>query len=241
MKGMFFGGVTALALLAGPALAADIPVKAPPMGSAVWNWSGIYVGGQAGVNYGTTQSIDGDSGAAITDKYHPVGMLLGGTVGLNRQFGNIVIGAEADIGWTNKRDSTADIPPFNTAFFERFDERWLATYRGRLGFVFGSRGNWMIYGTAGGASADVRIEVNSGGGAQISESRTLTGWTAGGGFETLLGPNWSLKSEVLFVSFDDKAYFTPSPNGSFLSNRVVQTDQIVGRFGINYRFSPLGW
>ena len=99
----------------------------------------------------------------------------------------------------------------------------------------------MIYGTGGGASASVKIAVNSGGGAQISETRTLSGWTAGGGVETLLGPNWSLKSEVLFVRFDDKTYFTPSPSVTFLSNRIVHTDQIIGRMGISYRFSPMGW
>jgi len=241
MKWLLMSMAAVAALAAGPASAADMPLKAPPAASALWNWSGIYVGGQGGVNYGTTQSFNQATGAAITDKYHPVGLLLGGTIGLNRQLGNIVIGVEGDIAWTNKRDSTHDIAPFNTTFFEQFDERWIATYRGRLGFVFGSRGHWMIYGTGGGASASVKIAVNSGAGAQISETRTLTGWTAGGGVETLLGPKWSLKSEVLFVRFDDKTYFTPSPNGSFLSNRIVQTDQIIGRVGISYRFSPMGW
>jgi len=230
------------ALGGGVAVAADMPLKAPA--GAYWNWSGIYVGVQGGSNYATTQSIYGkpgdvNEGRAINDKYHPVGLLLGGTAGVNWQFGNIVIGAEGDIGWTNTRDSAHDISPFNTAFFEQFDEKWLATYRGRVGFVFGSQGNWMIYGTGGGASASLNIAVN-GGGARISETRTLNGWTAGGGVETLLGPNWSLKSEVLFVRFDDKAYFTPAPNSNFLSNRVVQTDQVISRVGLNYRF-PIGW
>jgi outer membrane immunogenic protein len=236
MKTMLMSVVMA-ALGSGAAVAADMPLKAPA--GVYWNWSGVYVGAQAGSNYATTQSIYGPTGQAINDKYHPVGLLLGGTAGVNWQFGNIVIGAEGDIGWTNTRDSAHDISPFNTAFFEQFDEKWLATYRGRVGFVFGSQGNWMIYGTGGGASASVNIAVN-GGGARISETRTLNGWTAGGGVETLLGPNWSLKSEVLFVRFDDKAYFTPAPNSNFLSNRVVQTDQVISRVGLNYRF-PVGW
>jgi len=223
----------------GPAFAADIPLKAPAA-SPYLNWSGIYFGVEGGTNFGTTQSIFGPTGQAINNKYHPVGMLLGGTAGLNWQIGSIVIGAEGDIGWTNKRDSAHDIAPFNTTFFEQFNEKWIATYRGRLGFVFGSQGNWMIYGTGGGASASVNIAVN-GSGARISETRTLNGWTAGGGVETLLGPNWSLKSEVLFVRFDDKAFFTPAPNPLFLSNRVIQTDQVISRVGLNYRFGLMGW
>jgi opacity protein-like surface antigen len=239
MKTVLMGTVAAIILGVGSAVAADIPLKAPAANPYL-NWSGFYIGGQGGLNYGTTDSILGTTGQAINQKYHPVGMLLGGTAGVNWQLGNIVIGAEGDIGWTNKRDSAHDVAPFNTTFFEKFDERWLATYRGRIGFVFGSQGNWMIYGTGGGASASVNIAVN-GSGARISESRTLNGWTAGGGFETLLGPNWSLKSEVLFVRFDDKTYFTPALNPLFLSNRVIQTDQVVGRVGINYRFGPMGW
>jgi outer membrane immunogenic protein len=245
MKTMLMGTVAAIVLGVGSAVAADIPLKAPAANPYL-SWTGFYIGAQAGTNYGTTQSVYGLpgqtlTGRAINDKYHPVGLLLGGTAGVNWQIGNIVIGAEGDIGWTNKRDSAHDIAPFNTSFFEQFDEKWLATYRGRVGFVFGSQGNWMIYGTGGGASASVNIAVNSGGGARISETRTLNGWTAGGGIETLLGPNWSLKSEVLFVRFDDKAYFTPAPNPLFLSNRVIQTDQLISRVGINYRFGPMGW
>jgi outer membrane immunogenic protein len=229
------------ALAVGPASAADMPLKAPPGAIGPNNWSGLYIGGHGGLSYGTTQSIDQDTGSAITDKYNPVGLLLGGSIGLNRQFGNIVIGAEGDIALTAMKDTTHDISPFNTAFFEQFDQRWIATYRGRLGVVLGSQGQSMIYGTAGGASASIKIAVNSGGGAQIAETRTLNGWTAGGGFETLLSLHWSLRSEILYVRFDDKTYFTPSPSVTFLSNRIVQTDQIIGRIGLSYRFSPMGW
>jgi len=232
---------TAVVALGGTAFAADIPLKAPPGAAPALSWSGIYVGVQGGANYVTTQSVWEPTGEAITDKYHPVGLLFGGTAGLNWQIGrNIVIGAEGDWSWTNARDSAHDIPPFNTAFFETFRENWIATYRGRLGFTFGANNNWMIYGTGGGASANVKIAVHSPS-VQISESRTLSGWTAGGGVETLLGPNWSMKSEVLFVRLDDKAYFTPAPNSLFLSNRVVQTDQLIARVGVNYRFGPMGW
>src|SRR4051812_28309020 len=115
-KGLLIGTAVA-ALMGGSALAADMPLKAPQ--GPAWNWSGIYVGIQGGSNYGTTQSIFGDTGQAINNKYHPVGLLLGGTAGLNWQLGNIVIGAEGDIGWTNKRDSAHDIAPFNTSFFEQ--------------------------------------------------------------------------------------------------------------------------
>jgi len=102
----------------GPAFAADIPLKAPAA-SPYLNWSGIYFGVEGGTNFGTTQSIFGPTGQAINNKYHPVGMLLGGTAGLNWQIGSIVIGGEGDIGWTNKRDSAHDIAPFNTTFFEQ--------------------------------------------------------------------------------------------------------------------------
>src|ERR1700683_5668168 len=48
MKRSLFG-ITAIAALVGtPALAADIPLKAPPPQPAAWTWTGFYLGLNAG-------------------------------------------------------------------------------------------------------------------------------------------------------------------------------------------------
>src|SRR5215510_2798348 len=49
MKRILFGSMALIALgLSAPAMAADMPVKAPPPPPVVWNWSGVYLGAHAG-------------------------------------------------------------------------------------------------------------------------------------------------------------------------------------------------
>jgi outer membrane immunogenic protein len=44
----FFWGTLGLIAMAAPALAADLPVKAPPPVIPMFNWSGFYIGGNGG-------------------------------------------------------------------------------------------------------------------------------------------------------------------------------------------------
>ena len=52
------------------------------------------------------------------------------------------------------------------------------------------------------------------------------GWTAGGGIEFAISPNWSVKAEYLYVDFQNE---TIGP-GTF---RLIEN---VVRGGVNYRF-----
>ena len=86
MKHLFFGSVALLALAAaGPAGAADMPVKgarmqaAPPVG--VYNWTGFYIGGNVGYGWGNrTAAFTPDDVLAI----FTCGGDLGGTCPLRR-------------------------------------------------------------------------------------------------------------------------------------------------------------
>ena len=87
-----------------------MPVKAPVFKAPVMttvSWTGFYVGGIAGVDYGRSEYIvPGLAGADI----HPSGTLLGGTVGYNYQIDKYVLGIEADDSWTNYRGSAPCSP-----------------------------------------------------------------------------------------------------------------------------------
>jgi outer membrane immunogenic protein len=108
----------AIATLIGtPALAADMPLKAPPAPPApVCIWCGWYIGLNAGytwsnndpVNTTTTNlsaipGLNGDVGGAIatqgTGSASPKnnGFIGGGQIGYNQQFANYVLGIETDI------------------------------------------------------------------------------------------------------------------------------------------------
>src|SRR6185437_7604937 len=80
------------------------------------------------------------------------------------------------------------------------ETRWDASARARLGYLV--MPNVLIYATGGAAWLDVKTTSNCDtgpiGGCQhggltpavISQSKTLTGWTIGGGLEAMLTRNW---------------------------------------------------
>ena len=105
-----------------PAIAADLPVKAPPPApvmAPILYWGGFYVGVNGGYSWGR---VDRDltffnpiTGVAIVP---PVGIggtgdsnlnggLFGGQIGYNWQTGNWVFGFETDAQWTNQRGSAS--------------------------------------------------------------------------------------------------------------------------------------
>jgi outer membrane immunogenic protein len=59
LRGPLLASVAVLALAAAsPALAADLPLKAPPPAVAAWNWSGFYIGGHGGYGWGHDAQTD---------------------------------------------------------------------------------------------------------------------------------------------------------------------------------------
>lgn len=222
----------ALAAAGSPALAADLggyraevepadnspPVKLTP-------WRGFYVGLNGGYAWGsgdpTIVTDDTDSGAL--DAIDPSGFLGGGQIGYNAQFGNFVIGAEADIqgGWVDG-SKAGNVPPLG-AVATSSELNWLSTVRGRIGFA-GDR--MLIYGTGGVAWADMDFTANG-----VSGGDTMTGYAVGGGVEWMLSGNWTARAEYLYVDLGD-ARITDDVGGSATFDNAFH----VMRAGINYKF-----
>jgi opacity protein-like surface antigen len=71
------------------------------------------------------------------------------------------------------------------------------------------------------------------------ESNTRSGWTVGGGIEYAVSYGWSLKSEFLYVKFDDYTTFTNGPfsvTGGNIHPRTVKLEDYISRVGLNYKF-----
>jgi outer membrane immunogenic protein len=218
----------ALSVAALPAVAADYPLKAPP--PPIWTWTGFYIG----VSGGGVTSGQVDDSLAGAGRFHAGvdGGLFGGTVGWNWQSGIWVVGLEGDWSWTNLR-GTAVCP--NPAFTCTGSADWLATVRGRLGVA--SLGSTLFYVTGGVAWGKAFETFNPvGGGASNSQGATLTGWTAGGGVEFMIAPNWTFKGEVLFVDLGDHTFpdfaAPPLKGGATL----YALDFWVFRGGVNFKF-----
>jgi outer membrane immunogenic protein len=133
MKKFLLGGVALVAMFVGPAMAADMRVKAPvlkaPPPPAVYNWAGCYVGGNAGwiggrdrvrlapagtyltpagaaapPNAGGTGLLAGDQAiVTLALASNDSGFEGGGQIGCNWQNGMFVFGGEADFNYSGLR------------------------------------------------------------------------------------------------------------------------------------------
>jgi outer membrane immunogenic protein len=222
--------------------AADLPVAPtlPPNylpAYGPYNWSGFYLGVNGG--YGAADSTFTAPGFS-TGAIKPTGAIVGGTIGINYQAQNFVVGLEGDAGYSTLKGSTAPASGVcssaagTTASCE-VNENLLATLRARLGFAFD---RVLFYGTAGGAFANVRAGLSPPG---AFDSSLQSGWTAGAGIEVMFpDPNWTAKIEYLYV--DLAALFcSPStgncgPTFGVAGGNVSFTENVV-RAGLNYKFS----
>jgi outer membrane immunogenic protein len=180
MKKIALLSVAAAALLASPAVAADMSrgYTAPAPYSA-FSWAGLYVGANLGYQFGTVHNSGAD----------PDGFMGGLQVGYNWQTGQFVYGVETDIQFSNAED---------TSGANKFSNPWFGTVRGRLGVAMN---NMLFYGTGGLAYGEGKLVSPFG-----TETHSHFGWTAGVGAEVALARNWSAKVEYLFIDLTDERY-----------------------------------
>jgi outer membrane immunogenic protein len=106
-------------------------------------------------------------------------------------------------------------------------EHWLGTARARIGFAVD---RLLIFGTAGGASGDIKAGLNPPGTYDASNN---FGWTAGGGVEGAITENWTAKIEYLHVDLGNAT--CPTNCGLAVPMTVPLTENLI-RAGINYKF-----
>lgn len=229
-------GLLAALSLSSPTLAADLATKAPIYkAEAPYNWSGWYVGLNAGGDWGrSTSSTRVDQGGgvplfiiplppAITAlgapaSYSTSGFTGGVHGGYNWQSGSLVLGLEADFDYFRSAGSATVAGPMpgglagNITISSSISTDWLLTVRPRLGFAVN---NWLLYGTGGLAVSQVKASwastVCCGTTENVSVTSTRAGWVAGAGVETALRDNWLVGAEYLHVdlgtvSFDGTSY-----------------------------------
>jgi outer membrane immunogenic protein len=246
----------------GSASSADLgrrPVYAPPPPPApIYNWRSCYVGLNAGGVWGTMHddwtansgfNDPGAINAAGSANLDGAGFIGGGQVGCNWQWTpSFVWGVEADIQYTGLDESRdvvlpATITHTDENFHSDFRSRWLATFRGRFGWLVNP--SVLLYGTGGLAVANIETTdsvafADSGTNNTVSASKTRIGWTVGGGVEWMFLPQWSVKVEYLYV--DLGAFDTVSGNSDpvdFPNSFIVHDHHLtenIGRVGVNFHF-----
>src|ERR1700722_14361540 len=98
---------------AAPAVAADLPArapaytKAPAIVQAAYDWSGFYIGINGG---GATGNVDWNlDGVGDEGSHHPSGGTVGGQVGYRWQMSSWVFGLEAQGNWADFKGSNISL------------------------------------------------------------------------------------------------------------------------------------
>jgi outer membrane immunogenic protein len=212
-----------LALGAGGASAADLPMKARVMPAPVYSWTGFYVGGNAGGAWSQSDAVTttifsptgyfastspGAIAIAGAQRVNTSGFTGGLTAGYNWQSSNWVFGIESDFNYFGLSGSSraSGIYPCcaPTGFTVSSSESssWLITVRPRLGVLVTA--SLLLYGTGGLAVANVKsnflfTDTFATAAESAAISTTRYGWTAGAGAEYALMNGWSVKGEYLYA------------------------------------------
>jgi len=216
-----------------------------PLNAPYAQWTGFYVGGTLGAGFGTAQNSDVlfNSGS-----YSAVGMVGGGTAGYNWQWGQTVLGVEADVSYASVKGQTGGQPGnecWGIPGTCEVEMTWFGTARARLGYAW-SRHLFFVsggaaYGSLKGYEGDFIAPPFPGPRDGMgSGSKGYFGWTVGAGVETKLNDRWSTKFEYLYVDLGSSNLF----NTTSVSYGVVPSDVSfkthIFRTGINYSFSTGG-
>lgn len=203
-----FPAFAADAIMAQEPAPAALPMEEPPLNT----WSGPYAGISAG--YGFSGDTEFEDGINPNNTVGTDGFLLGAFGGYNWQVGNMVAGAEADIGYNWAKGSNAGYDS---------DSGLEGSLRARLGYVVSP--NILLYATAGGAAKDLEVTDNLG----VSDNNTMLGWTAGAGADIMVTENVFGRVEYRYTDFGSDSFdLTNATDVSDKDHRIT--------FGLGMKF-----
>jgi outer membrane immunogenic protein len=278
MRKIIAAGILGLSALAAgaPARAADMALKAPPPPPC--DWCGFYAGVNLGVDWSHSSIspyfnlpfpafanfipgigvflVPGQFGQFLPTSGNATSVIGGGQAGYNWVNGHVLYGLEADIDGTGLRAKSATtlsrrfLPGTQTVTANfSVNVNWIATVRGRLGYVADRS---LYYVTGGFAAAGTQLNTAY---AIVdpapplfpptpltaSDSHVIGGWTAGIGGEWMFDRKWSGALEYRHTGFGAHGYnigFTDASLVGFSAagNAAVRfsEDQVTAR--LNYHF-----
>jgi outer membrane immunogenic protein len=256
--------IVVLAALTGQAAAQGNPNWSGP-------YAGIALGARWADTTWTTTGLQIGRGPVPIDASSPSDFNLlafrsGGYAGYNWQNRGWVYGFELGIGYANDKQTHAGLPgcsimcdgltPGPAADLASVRMGWDASARTRLGYLV--MPDLLLYGTGGLAWQQMKTSAtcqHSGADPFCvfapgnpfdtqTSSRTLTGWTVGGGLERMIGANWLIRADYQFSHFDKwdwnntfkfVAPAAPATEAS-IYRYLLGVDTHVATIGLAYKF-----
>jgi opacity protein-like surface antigen len=213
-------------------IAAQPYVKVPP--SPPYNWNGFYIGANFGGVFTKERASAGSDFLEAPSIFssNPSGVLGGLQFGYNLQFApQWLIGIEGELDWTSAQGTANAFGPAATVTLTS-NHNWYDTIDGRLGYMMGPV---LIYAKGGAAWMNSDYALTAAGAITglSSVKATRDGWTAGGGLEAFIMPNWSAKLEYDYLDFGHYNYsFSPVTAFDF------KTEVHEIKVGVNYHLLP---
>jgi outer membrane immunogenic protein len=256
MKKFLLGSVALAAMIAGPAMAADMPLKAPPPVVTYYDWSGYYIGFSLGGMWSTVNrtftspnpafggfSISSSGSDAVYDVH----------VGTQWQWNQWVLGVEAAYTGCFRECTTLSgiipSPPFTANTVGQHKITNLFTAGPRLGYAWD---RLLVYGTGGVAGASLKgtycfspfgnVAAQCGLSNQNGQSMNW-GWYAGGGLEYMIakGALVDVIAGVEYQHWDVGTVQALAPIPAFPGadyNLAAHGDTVRGRLTIKWNPYP---
>src|SRR5262249_55769149 len=248
MKKVLLGvaGLVAAMSLAAPAVAADLPaapyVKAPSMIPALYDWSGFYIGLNAGGGsahkcWDLTNNLGAFVGPFREGCHNATGGWAGGRIGYRWQAASWVFGAEAQgDGADLKGSNISQFPPFAFGSTNQTKINSLGLFTGQVGYAWN---NVLWYVKGGAAVVDDRFNGIVTGSNVFFDAATNTRWggTIGTGVEISFAPNWSVGFEYDHLFMGSRTVvFSNTATGALSRWDNIKQDVDIGSVRVNYRW-----
>jgi outer membrane immunogenic protein len=254
--GIFISTYFAHSSLAGPERieAKDMKTVVQPVVEEHCNWTGFYIGAHVGYGWGDLAWIDSDTSLAPdpgADTGGPEtlmnqsqgGVIAGGQLGYNRQFGHFVLGAEGEFSYSDvsESSSTGVIPGDISKDHFETNHDWLGTIGLRVGFACH---HFLFFAKGGAAFTHQEYSLDhtlllAGTVDRFRADETRACPMVGGGVEYAFTCHWSAKIEYshLFLGAESiDGTNVEVGTGAEPESYQIDTNQDTVRVGLNYKF-----
>jgi outer membrane immunogenic protein len=253
MKTLLLAAVALTTVAIAPALAADLPARAPAYTKApaivepIPSWAGFYIGinGGGGSSHNCWDLTN--NGAPVVPVsvgcHNATGGLAGGQVGYRWQMTNWVFGLEAQGDWANLKGSNiSSLGTFAGApFLNQTKIDAIGLFTGQVGYAW----NNVLWYAKGGAA--VTHDKYSGiaqaptagfavGSLFDQASETRWGGAVGTGLEFRFAPGWSVAVEYDHLFMGSSSQNLINTFGGFDRTQNIKQDVDIGTVRVNYTF-----